>query len=49
MARARREPDARETRLSNGTLMVREVTLQQLMEIAEVRRVLEGTAAARAA
>ncbi len=36
-------------RLSNGTLMVREVTLEQLMEIAEVRRILEGTAAAMAA
>ncbi|MFT4011855.1 MAG: GntR family transcriptional regulator [Paracoccus sp. (in: a-proteobacteria)] len=36
-------------RLQNGTLMVREVTLEQLMEIAEVRRILEGTAAARAA
>jgi DNA-binding GntR family transcriptional regulator len=36
-------------RLQNGTLMVREVTLEQLMEIAEVRRILEGTAAAHAA
>ncbi|MFC3060767.1 GntR family transcriptional regulator [Paenirhodobacter populi] len=36
-------------RLSNGTLTVREVTLEQLMEISEVRRILEGAAAAEAA
>lgn len=37
------------SRLQNGTLMIREVTLEQLLEISEVRRLLEGTAAARAA
>jgi DNA-binding GntR family transcriptional regulator len=37
------------SRLQNGTLMIREVTLEQLLEIAATRRILEGTAAARAA
>lgn len=37
------------SRLQNGTLMIREVTLEQLLDITEVRRLLEGTAAARAA
>lgn len=36
-------------RMTNGALMLREVTLQQLLEITETRRILEGAAAAQAA
>lgn len=36
-------------RLANGALMIREVTVEQLLEICETRRLLEGLAAERAA
>lgn len=37
------------SRLTNGALMVRPVTVEQLLEIVQIRRLLEGAAAARAA
>lgn len=37
------------SRLPNGALMVRPVTVEQLLEIVQIRRLLEGAAAARAA
>lgn len=37
------------SRLSNGTLMILPVTVEQLLEIVQIRRLLEGAAAARAA
>ncbi len=37
------------SRLANGTLMVLPVTVEQLLEIVQVRRMIEGAAAARAA
>lgn len=37
------------SRLPNGALMVRPVTVEQLLEIVQVRRLLEGSAAERAA
>ncbi|WP_416067315.1 GntR family transcriptional regulator [Rhizobium sp. ZK1] len=37
------------SRLTNGTLMVLPVTVEQLLEIVQVRRLVEGAAAARAA
>ncbi|PYE24058.1 GntR family transcriptional regulator [Rhizobium sp. PP-F2F-G20b] len=37
------------SRLPNGALMVREVTVEQLLEIVQIRRLLEGAAAAKAA
>jgi DNA-binding GntR family transcriptional regulator len=37
------------SRLANGTLMVLPVTVEQLLEIVQVRRLVEGAAAARAA
>jgi DNA-binding GntR family transcriptional regulator len=37
------------SRLPNGALMVRPVTVEQLLEIVQVRRLLEGAAAAKAA
>jgi DNA-binding GntR family transcriptional regulator len=37
------------SRLPNGALMVRTVTVEQLLEIVQVRRLLEGAAAAKAA
>ena len=36
-------------RLDNGALLVRRVSVEQLLEIVQVRRILEGAAAARAA
>ncbi len=48
-ALSRLEQEGVISRLQNGTLIVREVTLEQLLEIAEVRRILEGEAVARAA
>lgn len=36
-------------RLDNGVLVIRQVSVEQLLEIVQVRRLLEGTAAARAA
>ena len=37
------------SRLPNGALMVRPVTVEQLLEIVQIRRLLEGAAAAKAA
>ncbi|MBO9101535.1 MULTISPECIES: GntR family transcriptional regulator [unclassified Rhizobium] len=37
------------SRLTNGTLMILPVTVEQLLEIIQIRRLLEGAAAARAA
>ncbi|MBY5416538.1 GntR family transcriptional regulator [Rhizobium leguminosarum] len=37
------------SRLPNGALMVRSVTVEQLLEIVQIRRLLEGAAAAKAA
>ena len=37
------------SRLTNGTLMIQPVTVEQLLEIVQIRRLLEGSAAARAA
>ncbi|QXZ81255.1 GntR family transcriptional regulator [Rhizobium sp. L51/94] len=37
------------SRLTNGTLMILPVTVEQLLEIVQIRRLLEGAAAARAA
>jgi DNA-binding GntR family transcriptional regulator len=37
------------SRLPNGALMVRQVSIEQLLEIVQIRRLLEGAAAARAA
>lgn len=37
------------SRLANGTLMVRPVMVEQLLEIVQIRRLLESAAAARAA
>ena len=37
------------SRLPNGVLIVRPVTVEQLLEIVQIRRLLEGAAAARAA
>ncbi|TQX85848.1 MULTISPECIES: GntR family transcriptional regulator [unclassified Rhizobium] len=37
------------SRLINGTLMILPVTVEQLLEIIQIRRLLEGAAAARAA
>lgn len=37
------------SRLPNGALMVRPVTVEQLLEIVQIRRLLEGAAAAQAA
>lgn len=37
------------SRLPNGALMVRTVTVEQLLEIVQIRRMLEGAAAAKAA
>lgn len=48
-ALSRLEKEGVIARLPNGALLIREVTLEQLLEIAQVRRILEGAAAARAA
>ncbi|WFR99309.1 GntR family transcriptional regulator [Rhizobium tumorigenes] len=37
------------SRLTNGTLMILPVSVEQLLEIVQIRRLLEGAAAARAA
>lgn len=46
---SRLEKESVITRLPNGALMVQPVTLEQLLEIVQVRRILESAAAARAA
>ncbi|NWJ27424.1 GntR family transcriptional regulator [Rhizobium sp. RM] len=46
---SRLEKEGVVSRLANGALMVRPVTLEQLLEIIQIRRLLEAAAAARAA
>ncbi|WP_271023623.1 GntR family transcriptional regulator [Rhizobium sp. RCAM05973] len=46
---SRLEKEGVVSRLTNGALMVRPVTVEQLLEIVQIRRLLEGAAAARAA
>lgn len=46
---SRLEKESVITRLPNGALMVRPVTVEQLLEIVQVRRLLEGAAAEKAA
>lgn len=49
VALSRLEQEGVISRLANGTLMVRPVTVEQLLHIVQLRRLLEGAAAARAA
>ena len=49
VALARLEQEGVITRLANGTLAVQPVTVEQLLNIVQLRRLLEGAAAGRAA